>query len=278
MDSLSGYVSDDDLAVEPLNSLGWDVSYVSWNNPSITWDDFEAVIIRTPWDYHDSPRAFLSILEQIDNSKARLENSLDIVKWNLDKRYLRDLESHGVHIVSTAWSQADVTPSLFAEWQDVLRSEELVLKPTISATAKDTFRLSSYRSDMRSIFAGRSYMVQPFVSSIISNGEYSLFYFVGEYSHAIVKQPLPGDFRVQEEHGGIITTIEADADMAATAGLIMKTLPSKPLYARVDLVRDASGDLALMELELIEPALYFRMDDGAATRFAAAFDRLMNEL
>ncbi len=278
MDSLLGFVSDDELACEPLNSLGWDVSFASWRDVSVDWNDFEAVIIRTTWDYHDAPADFLSLLKRIDDSAARLENPFDLVEWNLDKLYLRVLETSGVRIVKTVWPRSAVSPDCFRRWQDVLRSNEIVLKPTVSATAKDTFRLASYRSDLSKVFAGRNFMVQPFVQSVISDGEYSLFYFAGEYSHAIVKRPAIGDFRVQEEHGGIITSIKADKEMTETASSIMQTLPLMPLYARVDLVRDAAGELALMELELIEPSLYFRTDESAASRFARAFDRSMNEL
>jgi glutathione synthase/RimK-type ligase-like ATP-grasp enzyme len=117
-------------------------------------------------------------------------------------------------------------------------------------------------------------MVQPFVNAIVDEGEYSLFYFGGVYSHTILKSPKRGDFRVQEEHGGRITAVAPEHDLRETADNIVASI-SQLLYARVDLVRNDSGKFLLMELELIEPALYFRMDEESPRRFATALDELM---
>jgi hypothetical protein len=278
MDSLDGYVADDELAVKPLRRLGWEVETVSWRDPHVDWDRFDAVIIRTPWDYQDDPEAFLDVLWKIEDSCARLENPLQIVEWNLDKSYLRELGNLGIPIVPTLWSSETLTERAFDEFRTKLDSNELIIKPTVSATAQDTFRLSELIPELECVFHGRSYMVQPFIDSIAIEGEYSLFYFNGEYSHTILKTPRPGDFRVQEEHGGIITAVAPDPSLMAAADKINSSVLPVPLYARVDLVRGADGGLLLMELELIEPALYFRMDEESPERFAQAFDLRMNEL
>lgn len=278
MDDLAGYVSDDELAIEPLNDLGWEVETISWRDEAADWNDFEAVIIRTPWDYQDEPEKFIEVLRRIDSSSARLENALSIVEWNLDKRYLRKLEDRGVRIVPTLWSEAVISAERFSEWKRELANDELIIKPTISATAKDTFRLVEFDDALSDVFSGRSYMVQPFMRQIIEEGEYSLFYFNGVYSHTILKAPTAGDFRVQEEHGGLITAVEPEFKMLETAKQINDLIDPLPLYSRIDLVRCDDGGFALMELELIEPALYFRMDEGSPQRFAREFDRRMNEL
>ncbi len=278
MDDLAGYVSDDELAIEPLNDLGWEVETISWRDEAADWNDFEAVIIRTPWDYQDEPEKFIEVLRRIDSSSARLENALSIVEWNLDKRYLRKLEDRGVRIVPTLWSEAVISAERFSEWKRELANDELIMKPTISATAKDTFRLVEFDDALSDVFSGRSYMVQPFMRQIIEEGEYSLFYFNGVYSHTILKAPTAGDFRVQEEHGGLITAVEPEFRMLETAKQINDLIDPLPLYSRIDLVRCDDGGFALMELELIEPALYFRMDEGSPQRFAREFDRRMNEL
>lgn len=275
MDSLAGYTSDDDLAVGPLAELGWDVATVSWRDETVDWNDFEIVVVRTPWDYQNDPDAFLDVLRKIDASNARLENQLSIIEWNLDKRYLRDLESKGVSIVPTIWSESEVNEDVFTEWQSFFDSDELIVKPTVSATAQDTFRLRKFDRKLAAVFANRSFLVQPFVNTIVDEGEFSLFYFSGEYSHTILKSPKHGDFRVQEEHGGLITAVAPEPKLRETADKIVASL-SPMLYARVDLVRSDTKDFMLMELELIEPALYFRMDDESPRRFAAALDRLMN--
>jgi glutathione synthase/RimK-type ligase-like ATP-grasp enzyme len=278
MDDLGHYVADDELAIAPMTRLGWQVDSVSWRDGSVDWNEYEAVIIRTPWDYQREPDAFLRVLETIDSSSARLENSLNIVRWNLKKTYLRELAEKGVNIVPTIWKDRGIVEGDVREWLDQFGADEVVIKPVVSATAEFTYRLAEFASELTAVFANREYMVQPFMPNIVSEGEFSLFYFAGAYSHTILKTPKLRDFRVQEEHGGIIRAVEPTEDLTSTAEHILRFIPSKPLYARIDLVRDALDSFALMELELIEPALYFRMDEDSPARFAAAFDRLMNEL
>ncbi|MEP6945434.1 MAG: hypothetical protein ABJA02_05910 [Acidobacteriota bacterium] len=275
MDSLDGYVADDDLAIGPLAELGWDVETLSWRERNVDWDMFDAVVIRTTWDYQRDPAAFLQVLRQIESSDARLENPLEIVRWNLDKAYLRGLESDGVAIVPTLWER-NYDPASFESWLAELEVDELIIKPRISATAEFTFRLKAYDPSLENVFAERPFLVQPFIPSVADEGEYSLFYFAGEFSHAIAKTPAFGDFRVQEEHGGLITAMTPDDAMLGTGRFISDMISPTPLYSRVDLIRGQSGDLLLMELELIEPALYLRMDPRAPKRFAAAFDRMMS--
>ena len=274
MDSLDGYVADDELAIEPLARLGLEVDTLSWRDTTIDWNDYEAVVIRTPWDYQRSPDEFLSVLETIDRSSARLENSLSIVRWNLDKRYLIDMERRGCRIVPTIWDAA-YSEVEFESWLERFGVDELIIKPTVSATAEHTYRLKTYDSALESVFANRSFMVQPFMPNIVTEGEYSLFFFNGEYSYTINKSPKTADFRVQEEHGGIITEIEPDDKLRDAAQNALDKIGDSLLYARVDLVRDDEDEFALMELELIEPALYLRMNDGAPERFAAAIETLL---
>jgi hypothetical protein len=276
MDSLEGYVADDELAIGPLNYLGWSVDTVSWRDLSADWSRYEAVIIRTTWDYQRDPVRFLDVLESIRASGAKLENSLEVVRGNLDKTYLRSLGSAGVSIVPTIWD-ANYERGAFDGWLGQFDISEVVIKPTISATAENTFRLKRFDPDLQATFAARPFMVQPLMQNILDEGEFSLFYFGGEFSHAILKKPRPNDFRVQEEHGGEITPAIADEPLLKAGRKVVDTISTPPLYARVDFVRTVGENFALMELELIEPALYFRMDNGAPGRFAAAFDRRMNQ-
>jgi len=281
MDSLDDFVCYDHLLHQPLEVLGWSVDTLSWRTTDTDWNDYEAVIIRSPWDYQQDAGAFLRLLEAIDRSSARLENALSLVRWNIDKRYLRDLEQAGIAIVPTVWGQGDRLPrtatTLFEE------APELVIKPCISANADDTYRIASPSWAETSVriatrFAGRDWMLQPYMPAIATEGEFSLFYFDGDYSHAVLKTPAQGDFRVQEEHGGRLRSVSPDARLRETGDRVMAgitTLHQCPLYARVDLVRDGSI-FRLMEVELIEPSLYFNMDPDSARRFAEAFDARMN--
>ena len=275
MDSMEGYVSDDELAIGPLEDLGWHVATVSWRDSRVEWADFDLVVIRTTWDYQRSPDEFLKVLSIIHASPARLENSIDIVKWNLSKEYLRDMEDRGVLVVPTLWNKSYDAAS-FDGWLDRFSTNEIIIKPVVSATAEHTYRLKSYDRALDPIFSGRKFMVQPFLQSVVTDGEYSLFYFDGDFSHAIVKSPKTGDFRVQEEHGGLITAIVPDRALLAAGHNAVVHIRPTPLYARVDLVRGTNAELLLMELELIEPALYFRMDENAPARFARALNSRMS--
>lgn len=275
MDSLAGYVSDDELTVEPLRALGWLAETVSWRDKTVDWNDFAAVVIRTTWDYQKSPDEFLKVLRTIDKSRARLENSLQIVSWNLSKLYLRELAASGIKIVPTLWDAENFDEESFQAWLRYFKTDELIIKPVVSATAEFTYRLREFAPALRQVFAARRFIVQPFMPDVVAEGEFSLFYFDGVYSHAILKTPKARDFRVQEEHGGIITAVAPEAKLLDAGRRALEFVTPVPLYARIDFVRDSADDFCVMELELIEPALYFRMDDGAPKLFAQKFDERM---
>lgn len=274
LEDRAGFYIYDHLLFEPLAKRGWLVEEIPWNRPNVKWDTFEAVIIRSTWDYQLAPENFLSTLEQIE-SVTKLYNPVDICRWNLNKRYLRDMQSRGVPIVPTHWLQGLARDSIESLFQ-TSAALRLVAKPLIGANADDTFVLGAEDppswNEAIYVFADREVMVQPFIDSIQSEGEYSLFYFGGRYSHAIVKRPAAGDYRVQEEHGGIFEPIDPDEDLVRTGSLAVEAIGQTLLYARVDLVRLDSGQPALIELELIEPSLYFEQGPNSAEMFAAQFN------
>jgi len=283
MDNLAGFECYDSLLFEPLEKLGWHVETISWRKPGINWNEYDAVIVRSTWDYQSDPQKFLIALENINKSLTHLENNLSIIKWNMNKSYLADMQDKGIHIVNTIWENSFLQEKL-EEYFNLLNSEEIIIKPNISANADNTFRLNQRNfknqiSNLKSVFQNREFMIQPFIKSIIYEGEYSLFYFGGEYSHAILKKPKENDFRVQEEHGGKIFPVNPDPILKSLSENILNKIESIPLYARVDLVRTNDNDFALIELELIEPSLYFNYDSESANRFARVFnDRMKNNL
>ena len=270
-DHLEGFVLDDDVAYAPLRDLGWEVKTISWRNTETDWSQFAGAIIRSTWDYQRDLPGFLVAMAEIAKA-TRLANPIEIVRWNAEKTYLRELEEGGALVVPTIWPKGDANGEVIGRCFDELQTDQLVLKPTVSANAENTLRLTRGSAQDLSIFAGGSYMVQPFLSGIIKEGEFSLFYFNGEFSHAILKTPKPADFRVQEEHGGTIRAIEPRPDLLAAGSRVLKLLEESLLYARIDFVREQE-EFFLMELELIEPSLYLRMDKDAPTRFAKAIDR-----
>jgi glutathione synthase/RimK-type ligase-like ATP-grasp enzyme len=272
-DNLDGYVTDDELTVPPLKESGYDVEIVSWRRTGVRWDRFAAVLIRSTWDYHKNPGKFLRVLEEIE-SQTRLANPAEIVKWNFDKIYLRQLEGKGAVVVPTIWNNGSFEREAIDRWFDHFRTDEIVIKPTISASAEGTIRLNKGDVNLTAVketIKGRPCMIQPFMRGIIEEGEYSLQFFGGEFSHAILKSPKAADFRVQEEYGGRNRQIEPTARLLTSGQHVLKLLSQTPLYARADFVRDENDEFALMELELIEPSLYFRFDPDSPRRFVDAF-------
>lgn len=277
MENTAGWAIDADLAIAPLQALGWQVEWISWRRPDVNWSHYDAVYIGTPWDYPDDPELFMSVLIEIDRSPAALVNDIALVHWNLSKTYLRDLEQRG----------ADIVPSI---WCDTLREDRLdssfdehatgsvIVKPVVSTNATDTFMLprkmsANARERVLSVFVNRGCVVQPFIANIQSEGEYSLFYFGNEFSHAILKTPKTDDFRVQEEHGASLLPVDPEDALRAAADHVLGLVTPEPVYARCDFVRAADGRFLVMELELIEPSMYLRMQEGSAEKFAAAFHR-----
>lgn len=274
------YVTDYHLSIEPMQKLGWEVACMPWRSAP-DWNEFDAVYICTPWDYPEYVSEFMGVLQAIDASSAVLFNDLSIARWSLEKSYLRDVEARGDDIVPSSWydsfSASDV-PGYFAEH----KADRVVIKPIIGANAKDTFVLDNPVGAeklriLQRTFSGKRFFVQPFIENIQTEGEFSLFFFNGEYSHAIQKIPKAGDFRVQEEHGANIVAVTPSTDLLKTAHTVFSHIEPLPVYGRGDWVRGPDGRFLLMELELIEPSLYLRTDSRAAARFAAAFNQRFEE-
>lgn len=274
LDDPGDFVIDDQHAIAPLAGLGWHTSVVSWRQTRVPWRDYTAVLIRSTWDYWDDVDGFLEVLDSIDNA-TRLANPMPLVRWNLAKTYLRELENKGIRIVPTLWPERLDAVSL-ATLCDQLASDEVVIKPVVGANGVDAFRLARDlgREQWAQITARvrqRRFMVQAFMPAILNEGEYSLVFFNGEFSHAILKVPAKGEFRSQEERGAAIHPVMPENALLHAARRALATIAT-PLYARIDLVRDQDDDFAVMEFELIEPSLYLRTDPGAAMRFARAVD------
>jgi len=282
MDNLQRFKCYDKLLIAPMEKNGWLASEISWHDKSVDWNSFDAVIVRSTWDYQSDPNKFINVLTKINDSSVHLENDFEMMKWNMNKYYLRDLTNKNILTVETIWEKRFSLEKII-NYFSLLNTNEIVIKPNISASAENTFRLKAeqlkdHRVKLESIFSNREFMIQPFMSNIISEGEYSLFYFNGQYSHAVLKTPKPQDFRVQEEHGGTIIAINPDPIIKNEAENILRKLSTIPLYARIDFVRTGSDDFALMELELIEPSLYFNLDEKSPERFVNAFVERMNAL
>ena len=282
MDSAEGWSIDAELCLPPLGALGWQVDAIPWRSEVADWDEFDAVYIGVPWDYPEDPERFLSVLESIDRSRAILVNDLSLVHWSMPKTYLRDLERRGAAIVPSLWYE-DMEIEYLEDAFIAHETDRIIVKPVVSTNATDTFLLT--REDVRELernllttFSNRPFVVQPFIDSILREGEYSLFYFNRQFSHAIQKIPASKDFRVQEEHGVEIAPVAPSAALLETGNHVMSLVHPLPAYARVDLVRGSDDRFLVMELELIEPSMYLRTDADAPRRFAEAFDDYVNKV
>ncbi|MBI1360619.1 MAG: hypothetical protein GC155_10115 [Alphaproteobacteria bacterium] len=207
------------------------------------------------WDYQDDHVAFLARLESIEAAGCRVFNPPALVRWNIRKTYLRELEAKGAPIVPTLWAEAPQGSDIraaFARFQ----CDDVVLKRQVGAGARGQARFSRSTAPADGAVLDRPGMIQPLIRSVLDEGEYSFLFVDGAFSHALIKRPTAGDYRIQAAYGGQSAKIEPAAADLAQADAVLRTLAEPPLYARVDMARGDGGGLMLMELEAIEPFLF----------------------
>lgn len=270
-------VKEDRLVMDALEKLGLQTKKVAWSDDSFDWSQTKIALFRTTWDYAEKFTAFSDWLMEV-SMNTKLVNDYETIIWNLDKHYLEDLKREGVNIVETYFVEPGDARSL----QDIhteLGWEHTVLKPSISAAAKDTFKLhaddlSNFESRYASLIKDESMMIQPFQNDVVKRGEISLMLVGGEYTHAVLKKAKAGDFRVQDDFGGTVqdyTPSQAEIDLAVAA---VNACEYHPLYARVDIVNDNNGNPAVSELELVEPEMWFRKNEASAEMLAREIKKL----
>lgn len=273
---LRNILHDDGLLQSALSDLGLSSLRLDWADPTVDWSQFRCAVFRTTWDYFERYAEFTAWLERIER-ETRLVNAAHTIWWNLDKHYLADLETRGVPVVPSRYLEPGDGSSLRTLLVEH-RWSEAVLKPCVSGAARHTYRVNDSNADslqreLASLLAAESFMLQPFVDDITTNGEYTLMVIDGEFTHAVQKVPKAGDFRVQDDHGGKWTPYTPSAEQIAFAQRAMQSVTPLPQYGRVDMVRGNDGGWQVMELELIEPELWLRTKPEAATRLAAALAR-----
>lgn len=261
---------DDALALTALASDAETLT-VPWDRPGFDWRAVDAVVLRSCWNYHLELPRFLAWISNLEALAVPVLNSPDLVRWNANKGYLRQLEAQGLEVVPTHWIEPGQGVDL-AGTLDETGWPRTVIKPTVGASSHQTHVVEpktaiAVASRLPQNGDHGGFLVQPFLDEIVEEGEWSLMFFGGRFSHAVVKRPRSGDFRVQSEFDGTAERREPDRDLVRQAQDVLECLSETPLYARVDGV-DRSGSFVLMELELIEPQLFFGLADGAASRFA----------
>lgn len=273
---------DDEMLIERLGARGLEASAPSWDDAATDWDSFDLVVARSPWDYTSKLEQFLTWADRIG---ARLENAPEVIRWNADKRYLGDLERDGVAVVETTYvGPGEKIPAI---------EREVVIKPSVSAGARDTGRfrpaLAAEAHELigRIGASGRTAMIQPFLAAVEEHGETAVITIAGAVSHVLRKSSLlsPDEVapvRTDDELGvaeimydpGLVVADRAAEDELALAARVVDSLRARfgsaPMVARVDMLRDGSGAPVVLELEAIEPNLYFSQCAEGADHLADA--------
>jgi glutathione synthase/RimK-type ligase-like ATP-grasp enzyme len=270
---LRNILREDELLSEALASLGWSTVRLDWSRPDIDWSKYRLAVFRTTWDYFDRFDEFTRWFAHVQ-TQTKLCNAANIVRWNMDKHYLADLERQGIPVVRTRYLERGSTITL-RELLEETGWREAVVKPCVSGAARHTYRIDASKVDtvepiVRGLLENEAFLLQPFQADIVGKGEITLMVFGGEYTHAVRKVAKAGDFRVQDDFGGTVhdyTPSDAEVELAQRAVRACEPLPA---YGRVDMVRDNEGRLAIMELELIEPELWMRKHPPSARALARA--------
>lgn len=268
---LGNILADDRLLREALARRGLTSVRVDWSDTAIDWSRFRCAVFRTTWDYFERFGEFEAWLARVE-SQTRLCNVPSTIRWNLDKHYLADLAARGVPVVPSEFLERGSTRTLAAVL-DATGWDEAVVKPTTSGAGRSTHRFNrrsaaELQPTVDALLERESMLVQPFQADILKNGEDTLMVFGGRFTHAVRKRARPGEFRVQDDHGGTVHEYLPTPDQIALAERVAAACHPTPVYGRVDMVRDDAGRLAIMELELIEPELWLRYHPPAADRFA----------
>lgn len=262
---------EDKLVQKALEAKGLRVIRKDWACKNFDWTNVRYALFRTTWDYFDRYDDFFAWFKQTQKTLTFI-NSPEIIYWNLDKHYLRDLNRKGVNIPKTVFIEKGETISLEQLFvnQGWNRS---ILKPAIGGAARETYLIESsnshsHETKFQDLISSEAMLFQEFQKNIQERGEMSLMMIDGNYTHAVLKKAKSGDFRVQDDFGGSVDVYTPTAEEISFAKKAIASCPEKPVYARVDIFYDNHENLALGELELIEPELWFRNCPKAAEQLA----------
>lgn len=269
---ISNLLTEDRLVQEALERRGLRVTKMGWSNPDFDWKLAGCVVFRTTWDYFHRFAEFEAWLRQIEALGIPMINPQALIRWNLDKHYLLDLQDRGIRVTPTYAIEVGTKTTLAAKHAR-LGWTHTVLKPTVSGAARHTYRLNpnnleEHEAIFQELIAEEAMLLQPFQDYVMETGELSHMVFGGKYTHSVLKIAKPGDFRVQDDFGGTVHPYTPTAEEIAFAEAAVGACDPQPAYARVDVIRDNDGQWAVQELEMIEPELWFRRHPEAADRLA----------
>jgi len=273
--------SEDGRLLNFLKAKGLNIQKVIWNDPDTKWENYELAILKSPWDYFDLIEHFHQWLSFLKEKKIKLLNPIDVVRWNTDKHYLKEIHQAGLKITPSIFLERDEKID-FNAFFEKFKTKKLIVKPCVSGGAKNTFKVTAKNAKeiegkLTELIKTEDFIIQPFLPEILESGEWSFIFFNGVYSHALIKQAKAGDFRVQPAHGGSVHPQNPDQKLIETAARYVRQFAKNCLYARVDGVF-VNGDFLLMELELIEPFLFLNTDQQNYERYYKALTELAEDL
>lgn len=271
---------DDRPLIAAFAALGISAEPEVWSTPNADWTAYGCVLVRSTWDYTWRYPEFLAWLDYVGMA-TRIINEPRLLRWNTHKRYLRDLQSRGIAIPWSCWPARGDELAL-ADWFERSGAEALVVKPAVGAGGRDTFVVRRGESaspvpDVAALLAERDVIVQEYIPTVTSEGELSLMFVDGKFTHAVCKRPAAGEFRVQERFGGRVEPCVPTPETIEFARRVLAATPIAPVYARVDLIMCAGGEPTLIELEVFEPSMFFAHGPAAITALAAAVARRLRQ-
>ena len=281
-DKITPYIQnillEQELLKSSLEAQGLKVNVTFWDNPSYEWQQTKSVLFRTVWDYFERFDEFWEWLEQV-KTKTKLINSYELIKWNIDKHYLRDLKNNGIQVVPTYFADRGNNICL-QEIANLNDWKHIVIKPAISASAFNTYKITNDEIEQKEqlfheLLQTHDMLVQPFFPTISELGEASLMVFGGKFTHAILKKAKAGDFRVQDDFGGTVHDYNPTQEEIKFAEKVFQSCISLPIYGRVDIVWDSNKHIYLSELEIIEPELWIRNRPESANKIAEAVNKIL---
>ena len=278
---IENVLKEDGLLIEALNNLGLKTIKKDWNDSNFNWNSTKTAVFRSTWDYFDKFSIFQNWLSQVQN-KCALINSYEQIKWNLDKHYLQDLKNWSLPIPKSVFINK-MSGTKLKDIATNMKWNHIVVKPTVSGAAKNTFQLKdqeidNFQTKWIRLTNQEDFIVQEFQKNIIKSGEIAVMLFGGKYSHAVLKKAKKGDFRVQDDFGGTVETITPSKEIIDLAEKAIKKLNPTPLYCRVDVILNNQNKAVIIELELIEPELWFRFKITAADKLAMYIKEFINKL
>lgn len=277
---ISNVLREDELVINALKEKNLSVVKKDWNDSIFDWETTRSILFRSTWDYFDKFELFKKWFSKTKN-KCLMINSTETIEWNIDKHYLLDLQEHQIPIPNSEFIKrgSSIDLSLLMQKKNW---NEIVVKPTISGAAKNTYRLKEeeiiqFGPTWEKLIYKEDFIVQEFQNNVITEGEVAMIVIGGKFTHAVLKKAKEGDFRVQDDFGGSIAIYNPSEEMVKLAEKCTRILTPIPSYARVDIIWDNLWELAVSELELIEPELWFRLNPNAAQKLAHHVDLILSE-